>query len=368
VGEEASTGVERAREAAEEEKQSLKQRFAALQQRRPWIRHVVEAWQLLSANNGNQYAAAITYWTFLALFPLLLLAVSILGFVLHAHPATLQDVLKHITDSTPGTLGKTLSDSLKAAVNARAGVGIVGIVGVLLTGLGWIGNLRQAIDAVWGIPPVKRSFIAARASSLLVLAGLGLSLLISLGITAVGTSATDQLVRAVNLDHVPGMPIVVKVVGLAIAVAGDFLIFYWMMVRLPAISVPRGPDIKGALLAAVGFEILKIVGTYTIAHAAQSPTAGPFASVLAVLIWIQLVARYLLFCTAWIAVLSREQEPMLLTDPDELPGAVGTHIERQQLGMSWRQATRVAGTAAVVGALFGARATEVKHAERDRQR
>ena len=59
---------------------------------------------------------------------------------------------------------------------------------------------------------------------------------------------------------------------------------------------------SGALiLAAVGFEVLKIVGTYTIAHTAQSPTAGPFAGVLAVLIWIQLVSRFLLFCCAWMA-------------------------------------------------------------------
>jgi membrane protein len=54
-------------------------------------------------------------------------------------------------------------------------------------------------------------------------------------------------------------------------------------------------------LAAVGFEILKIVGTYTVASTATSPTAGPFAGLLAVLIWVQLVARWTLFCAAWTA-------------------------------------------------------------------
>jgi len=62
--------------------------------------------------------------------------------------------------------------------------------------------------------------------------------------------------------------------------------------------------IRGALLAAVGFEILKIVGTYTVAATAHSPTYGPFAGLLAVLIWIQLVTRWVLFCVAWTAELA----------------------------------------------------------------
>ena len=62
---------------------------------------------------------------------------------------------------------------------------------MLLTGLGWIGNLRAAIDAVWGLgPPPKRNFVVAKVVNLLVLAGLGLGLLVSLGVTAVGTSLT----------------------------------------------------------------------------------------------------------------------------------------------------------------------------------
>ena len=63
----------------------------------------------------------------------------------------------------------------------------------------------------------------------------------------------------------------------------------------------RGRASQARCSAAVGFEILKIVGTYTIANTAHSPTAGPFAGLLAVLIWIQLVARFMLFCAAWSA-------------------------------------------------------------------
>lgn len=282
-------------------KQTASARWAGLKERHGALRHVVAAWKVLQDNNGNQYAAAITYFSFLALFPLLLLAVAVTGFVLHAHPAAQQSLLDHITAKVAGDLGKTLRDSVRSAIAARTSVGVIGLAGVLLTGLGWIGNLRAAIDAVWGHRPPKRNFFLSKLMNLLVLGGLGLGIVVSLGLTVVGTALTGQLLRAVHLDHVPGVHFLVAILGVALAVAGDVLIFWWLLVRLPDVAVPRRTGLQGALLAAVGFEILKIVGTVTIAKTAHNPTAGPFAGLLAVLIWIQLVARYMLFCAAWTA-------------------------------------------------------------------
>ncbi len=281
-------------------------RWAALKQRYVWLRHVVSAWDLLKRHNGNQYAAAITYFSFLALFPLLLLAVSITGFVLHSHPAAEQDFFANLTAKVPGDFGRTLESSLRAAIDSRTGVGVVGLLGVLLTGLGWVGNLRTAIDAVWGRTSASVSFVRAKIANLLVLAGLGLGSVLSLALTVVGTSLTDQILRATGSDDLPGAAALLKVLGIAVAVAGDLIIFWWLLVRLPQMDVPGHIALKGALLASVGFEVLKIVGTYTIAHTANSPTAGPFAGIIAVLIWIQLVARFLLFACAWTATLTAE--------------------------------------------------------------
>ena len=269
----------------------VKERFQRYRDRHHWVRHTLSAWGLLQRNYGNQYAAAITYFSFLALFPLLLLAVSVTGFVLHSHPHLEAQFFAQVTKKVPGEFGSTLKQSLHTAIDARAGVGIVGLAGVLLSGLGWIGNLRAAIDGVWGLPPAKRNIIRVRVGNLLVLAGLGVGLLVSLTLTAVGTSLTDQILAALHFDTIPGSTVVLKVLGIAIAVGGDAVIFWWLLARLPEVEVVNRLAIRGALLAAVGFEILKIVGTFTIAHTAGSPTAGPFAGIIAVLVWIQLVAR-----------------------------------------------------------------------------
>src|SRR4051812_23962426 len=161
--------------------------WQARQRRRPSLRHVVEAWDLLQRNNGTLYAAAITYFSFLALFPLLLLGVSIVAFALHSDPSLQHSVYEHVAARFPGKVGSELHDAIRTAVDNRSGVGVIGLVGVLLTGLGWIANLRAAIDAVWGRGQRKVGFLQARVGNLVVLAGLGLGSVVSLALTAVGT-------------------------------------------------------------------------------------------------------------------------------------------------------------------------------------
>lgn len=337
-------------------------RWATLKGRRPSVRHIVEAWHRMQDSNGNQYAAAITYFSFLALFPLLLLGVAITGFVLQAHPAAQQSMFEHITANVPGTLGQTLSTSIKTAIDARAGVGLVGLAGVLLTGLGWIGNLRAAVEVMWGRLAVKRNFFFGKATNLLVLGGLGVGIVLSLGLTVVGTALTDQILRWLSLDDIWGAHALVKVLGLLLAVAGDVIIFSWLLVRLPGVDVPGRIGLRGAVFAAVGFEVLKVVGTYTIAKTAGSPTAGPFAGVVAVLIWIQLVARLVLFCAAWMAVLTAERAAAEDAHAAELAASDSPPVEADApahsaalnpaaLGVTLVGAGAVAGAAAATWAL-----------------
>jgi membrane protein len=339
-------------------------RWARLKERHVWLRHVVSAWDLMQRNHGNEYAAAITYFSFLALFPLILLAASVTGFVLHSHPALEQDFFARIAKEVPGSFGTTITKAVQNAIKSRRGVGVVGLVGVLLAGLGWINNLRGAIDGVWGRPPVKVNFLKARIANLFVLAGLGVSIVVSLGLTVIGTSLTDQILRAAALDTVPGSHVLLKLLGIAIAIAGDMVIFWWLLIRLPQIEVPQRIAIKAALLASVGFEVLKIVGTYTIAHTANSPTAGPFASIIGVLIWIQLVARYMLFACAWAATLMSEHRA---ATANQVPVVEPAPADDDHAGSAITPAA-VGATLVGAGAVAGAVATLTVTRGRWRQR
>jgi membrane protein len=285
--------VARARSAAS-------RRWREAREKHRWIGHVVDAWQRFQANRGGQYAAAITYFSFLALIPLILLAVSVAGFVLANDPARLHELFDHISSSLPGAFGTTVKNAVNSAIDNRTSVGMVALVGILLTGLGWIANLRSASNAVWGLTPPKRKFVVVKLRDLVVLVGLGIGALLSVGLTAGGTALAGKALDAVGIDFA-GAGTLTAIIGIGLAVAGDTLIFAWLLVRLPKASAPRGTVLKGALLAAVGFEVLKLVGTVYIARVNTSPTAGIFGSVIGILVWMYLVARWVLFCVAWTA-------------------------------------------------------------------
>jgi membrane protein len=153
------------------------------------------------------------------------------------------------------------------------------------------------------------------------------------------------------------MALVVSVAGILVAVLGDAVVFFWLVVRLPVTDVPKRIGLRGALLGAVGFEVLKIAGTFTVAHTADSPTAGPFAGVLAVLIWIQLVVRWFLYVVAITAELSERAyttravaaasaDPDAGPDPELIP-ADSPPVSPVAVGATLVGAGAVAGAAAV---------------------
>ena len=279
--------------------------------RRPWLDHVVRAYQRYKSTNGDHMAAAITYFSFLAIFPLLLLGISVGGFVLANNPGLVSDLKGVIADNVPGGLGSQLSESVDTLIANRGSIGIVALLGVAYSGLGWIGNLRTGLQVVWSCEPQKENFLKAKLGDLLVLVGLGLGIVVSIALTSGGTAATGALVKVLGLDGVFGMGTLVRVVGILLALAADTLIFMWLFVRLPRRRVRYKTVVRGAVFAAVGYEILKVVGTFYIARIGKSPTYGTFGSVIGLLVWIDLVSRFLLFSAAWTAT---GQQPAALTD------------------------------------------------------
>jgi membrane protein len=280
---------------------SATRRWEALKQARPGVAHLAAAYRHYKDNHGNDLAAAITYFSFLALFPLILLGVSVTAFVLASRPELQGELFNHISSDLPGAFGDTVHQMIEGAIDKRAGVGVIGLAGVALAGLGWIANLRTAIDTVWGIPARKRSFLTSKAADALVLAGLGIGVVISVGLTAGGTAASSQVLRGLGLDGVTGAGTATWCLGILLGVAGDMAIYGWLMIGLPDIRVPRRIAVRATLLAAVGFEVLKLVGTFYIARITGTPAGAVIGPVVGVLVWIYLVARYQLFCVAWAA-------------------------------------------------------------------
>jgi membrane protein len=336
--------------------------------RRPWLDHLVRAYQQYKDANGDHVAAAITYFCFLAIFPLILLSASVAGFVL-ANNADLQQRLQEvISKNVPGSLGDTLSQAVQSVIDNRGSIGVIALLGVAYAGLGWVGNLRTGVQMVWACEVKKENFVRGKLEDLLVLVGLGFGIVLSLALTSGVTSAIHAVVTGLNLDGIPGMGTLVGGLTILLALAADTLLFMWLFTRLPGRPVRYRTVLRGAVFAAVGYEALKIVGTTYIAKVTANPTYGVFASAVGLLVWIDLVSRYLLFSAAWTATgrqpdvpggrASEQPEEGFSVSVEEKPaaGIVGP----APAGTRTRDVPRpaaVAGALVGTGALLGAGAT-----------
>ncbi|WP_329564778.1 YihY/virulence factor BrkB family protein [Kitasatospora sp. NBC_01266] len=271
---------------------------AAVLRSRPY-----RVYQHFAAAKGNRLAGAVTFFGFLALFPLLAVALAIAVSTLSPHQV---DTLEHkIADQVPGLANSLGLDSLIA--NA-ATVGAVSGVLLLVSGLGWVDTIRGAIRDIWQLPEEDGNLVLRRAWDCLVLFGLGVVSVVSLGASTVTTRLAGRLATALGLsDHGPAHYLL-AVAGFVIAVGADLLLFLYLLAPFPRISDQHRRDLlTAALIGAVGFELLKLLLSSYLSSVAGKSLYGAFGVPVALLLWINFVTRLLMYCVAWTALADPEQ-------------------------------------------------------------
>ncbi|RZQ62821.1 inner membrane protein YhjD [Amycolatopsis suaedae] len=307
-----------------------------LRRRYPWLDHLVRANDAFTERYGNHYAAAITYFSVLSLFPLLMVGFSVAGMVLAGDTATLDKLKQGIINSAPEGLGDFLSNIVGTALQAGAGTGIMGLLLALYSGVGWMTNLRDALTAQWGQEKQQLPLVSTTLRDLVALVGLGLALAISFGLTAAGSGIGQLLLELVGLADQTWAIVALRVATIVLSLAANVLVFLWVIARLPRERVSARSAVKGAIMAAVGFEVLKQVTTVYLGFVSTSPSTVVFGPILGLLFFANLVSRFLLFVTAWTAT-ARENQTRIAPPP---PVVVKPHV----------QVVRGPGAGAVAGA------------------
>ena len=273
------------------------------QQRTPGLRFVAAVFKKFSDDGASQLAALIAYYGFFALFPLLLVFVTVLGFVLQGNPSAQESVL-HSTLSEFPVIGTQLQNnvhSLKGSGLALA----VGIIGSLLAGLGITGATQSAFNQVWYIPHKRRpNFLAWRLR--------GLGLLLVLGVMAIVSTAAAGYVTAQTTGAVT------LVGGILVALAFNLLLFFTAFRLLTSDEVKTRNLIPGVIVGAVLWQILQHVGGYYVDHVVRhaKQTSGLFAFVLGLLAWLYLGAQVTLIAAEINVVRARRLWPRsFFSDP-----------------------------------------------------
>jgi membrane protein len=246
--------------------------------RRRWPRldHLLSINDRFGAIGGGPYSSSIALAGFLSLFPLLLVGISVIGFVASGDDdftSTLIDSL-----SLQGRAAEVVEDAITTAEGSARAASIVGLVGLLWAGLGVVGALQNAMNAAW---QAKGRGLLDRAVALGWLAGAGALFL-----------ATTSLGPALKLTDGALWPLTV-LAGLLLTT----VLFLWTYHLLGNSNVGWLAHLPGALLVAVGFEILKVIGSVYVPRAIASASAlyGAIGVVFAVLAWFAIYARLIVY-------------------------------------------------------------------------
>ncbi|GGW17314.1 membrane protein [Streptomyces capoamus] len=275
--------------------------------------HAWRSYERLDRVKWTRLAAAMTFVSFVALFPLLTVAAAITAATLG--PARQRAVERQIAGQFPG-----LSDQLDltSLVQNAGTVGVIAGAVLLLTGIGWVGQVRDCLRAVWELPDRAENPVLTKAKDAGILLGFGGALLVTLAASTLASAAIGLLSRQLGLDEHGWGTVLLQIAAFAVAALADFLVLLYVLTLLPGVEPPRRRLLVAALLGAVGFELLKLLLSGYVQGVAAKSMYGAFGVPVALLLWINFTAKLVLFCASWTATGSKRAD---LTDVSD--GASG---------------------------------------------
>jgi YihY family inner membrane protein len=237
---------------------------------------VVAVLKKFSDDQAGQLAALMSYYAFVSLFPLLLILVTILGFVLKGDLGEQHRILRGTLEQFPLIRDQLALHPLKGSALGL----LVGAVGSLLAGMGITNAAQTAFNRIWSVPFKHRpNFLFVRLR--------GLGMLAILGTLAIAATAAAGFVGVAS-HSAPAVA-----AGILIAFALNLAVFLIAFKLLTAADVAWRDLLPGALVAAVLWELLQHLGGFYLDHELRrtGPLYGVFALVLGLLAWLYLGAQ-----------------------------------------------------------------------------
>jgi YihY family inner membrane protein len=269
--------------------------FDRFQQRHRWLGFPLAVLQKYADDQGGYLAATITYYAFFALFPLLLVLTTVLGFVLRGHPHLYQSIVDSALGQFP-VIGPELR--VRSLHGSTLALGL-GLAAALWAGMGVFLASQNAMNHFWGVPFKRRPDpLRARGRALLLLLLLGGG---ALATTILGALATVGA----------GFGITWKIASLALSTALNIGLF-WVGFRLLTAREVSWRQLRGgAIGAGILYEVLQTLGGYYVGHVLKDAgnVYGTFALVIGLLSFIYLGAHITLLAAEANVVATRRLWP-----------------------------------------------------------
>lgn len=289
----------------------MRERLDRLAAKWPWFAAILRVQDRFSEVQGNAAASAITLNAFVSLFPLMLVVISVVGFMSGSNTHLADDIVKDL--GLTGQAAKTMEQTINVARHSAKAASVIGLLGLAWTGLSLIAALQHGINVPWQVEG------AGFKTKLL-----GVPWLIGAALIFVASFALSTL-----LGFLPGW---LAPVNVLLSLGVDFGLFLWTFWLLGTVKVGWRPMVPGAVMAAVGFEILKVVGSVYVPKLVSSSSAlyGSLGIVFAILAWLLFFGRLLVYSSVC-NVVRYERSAGTVTleiEAPHVPGEAPLHTNR----------------------------------------
>lgn len=283
--------------------------------------HPAIAWKRYSDAQGNLLAGGVAYYAFFSVFPALALGAAVFGFVLRGRPDLVETIAAYLNDLLPGVIRTPANpdgfiEIAAPETTTLTVTGVVSLIILLASGIGWVGATRKGIRAVFGLERMT-NVVTAKLRDVAVLLTLGAGI----GVSAVGTSLLFGLAGEVAVwVGLPEDGVLVTLLGLVIGTAFDTLLMVILLRLLSGVPLPWTAIRDGAVLGALALNVLKLFAGALIGRASANPLLGAVAVAVGLLFWLNLMSRVVLFSAAWAAAdrdVARLAGP--LPEPEPVP-------------------------------------------------
>jgi membrane protein len=276
-----------------------------VQRRRAWLAFPVAVWKKFGDDQAGNLAALIAYYAFFAIFPLLLVLVTVLDIVLKNDPSLRQSLLDSALSQYP-VIGPQLGHNIGPLHQSGLAL-VIGLVGTFIGARGVATAMQNALNSAWEIPFARRPGFPwswLRSAALIIVIGVGF----------IGTTIISG--RAAGAGRVlPGAGS--SVLFYAVSMVLNFGLF-WLGFRVGTASEITWRQLwLGAAISAVVWQVLQAFGSYFISHqlAHASPLYGTFALVLGLIAWLYLQAQLTLYAVEINVVRTYRLWPRSLAPP-----------------------------------------------------
>lgn len=273
------------------------------QQRHSWSAFPFAVFKKYGDDQAGNQAALIAYYGFFSIFPLMLVAVTVLGIVLAHDPHLQGKVLNSALKNFP-VIGTQLRQNIHSLNRTGIGLGL-GLVGTFYGARGVASAAQNAFNHAWNVPKSERPgfpFNTLRSFGMILAVGGGILVTTVLAGFGAGTG---------------GVGIGIRVGAYALALIVNVAVF-WLGFRWGTAKSVQGRDMRlAAVVAAVLWQILQGVGTFLVAHELKnaSEVYGTFAFVIGLLWWIYLLAQVTLYALEIDVVRARRLWPRSIVQP-----------------------------------------------------